>query len=88
MGRSLEVHCTPTFIEKGSSSNKTIHFKVKGLRGDYPNSSQIVPFYPMQTMQVCCSYSLKFSQTNIFLETLWSIFITWWTFYSVGAVDF
>ena len=32
-----------------------MHFKVKGLRGDYRNSSKIVPFYPMQTMQVCCS---------------------------------
>ena len=29
----------PTFREKGSSSNEIIHFKVKGLRGDY----QIVP---------------------------------------------
>ena len=31
----------PTFREKCLSSNEIIHFKVKGLRGDYPNSYQI-----------------------------------------------
>ena len=51
---NLEVHWT-NIQRKGSSSNEIIHFKVKGLRGDYPNSSQIVPFYPVQTIQLCCS---------------------------------
>ena len=32
--------------------------KVKGLRGDYQKSSQIVPFYPMLTMHVYCIFPL------------------------------
>ena len=30
-----------------------IHFKVKGLRGDYPNSYQIVPSTPIQQRYRC-----------------------------------
>ena len=46
----------PTFREKGSSNNEIMHFKLKGLRGDNPNSNQIVPcINPLQTMQVCSS---------------------------------
>ena len=39
-GHRLEVHCTNIQCKKCSSRIEIIHFKVKGLRGDYPNISQ------------------------------------------------
>ena len=39
----------PTFREKGSS-DEIMHFKVKGLRGDSPNSNQIVPCNPLSSL--------------------------------------
>ena len=37
------------------SSPEIIHFKVKGLRGDYQNSDENSAFKSLQTMQVWCS---------------------------------
>ena len=72
------------FREKGSSSNEITHFKVKGLRGHYQNSSQIVPFYYIPYKQCRCTvvFSKVLSNPFIFSNFMKYYFITWWTFYS------
>ena len=53
-------------IKVHQTCNEIIHFifKVNGLRGDYQNSSHIVPFYPMQTMQGPVAQKLKIKRKS------------------------
>ena len=68
---SYEVHCTN--IRWKCSINGIIHFKVKGLRGDYQNSDQNSALNPCKQCKCGVVFSEVISDSIIFIKTLWSI---------------
>ena len=71
---TVKKSIAPTFSEKCLLSNEKIHFKVKGLRGDFPNSSQnIVPLLNPANMCKCAVVFSKVLSDPFIFETLWSI---------------
>ena len=65
--RTLFSKSAPTFRENGSSSNVKIHFKIKGLRGDYRNSALLSHANNAGVLYIVIS-NIKFSQTQLCLK--------------------
>ena len=74
--------CKKKNKKQHTNCSEIMNFNVKGMKGDYENSSQIVPYYPMQTCRSAVKPSLKFSRTHFSLKLYEVYFITRWTLFS------